>query len=328
MSVFAYASGSLDQIGGNITIPPSVTHLPRFQGSSFTLPEGLAITGNRAFIWELAKPYNGVLGITGQFSQTPTINFDPEVFSEPFIEIRCRVRGQALNFIRYFLFTALSTTYTAGATTYATLEFTDYKIKDPSFTIDNSIRIEADFGNQIISNLILFWKPPNFKNVKHYIIEKWGTGWEPVGITSVPSYIIPKEEITYKITTIFSLERPGINQVDYIEIKPEGILAKDILALYQNTFTYLNFSQPQTSNVFYTSFENFDIEDSLIYYQETFNTSLSQNTDSYIDTFWIQVQEDFYEDSTSVRIETFTNNNLNQNTNTYSEIFWSQGIGI
>ena len=330
MSIFGYASGSVDQIGGNIVLPETLTHLPRFQGESFTLPPGLAITGGRAFIWELVKPYTGVVGITNPESETPTINFDAEAFSEPFVEVRCRVKGQPLNFIIYFIYTSLSTTFKAGATSYSSITTTGYNILDPSFTIDNSIQIEADYTEDINSGLILFWKPPTFGSVDYYKIEKWGSGWEFLGTSKKPSYIISKQEVTYRITPVYHLIKPGIEESFVISVLLEGVMSKDILNLYQNSFSYIKGSQPVTTDIFYTVFKTREYESAGELYQTDFtygnlNQSILENTD----TFWTQVIN--YPDNESdlkLTQRQFSYNNLQQSTETYPEIFWSKGIGI
>lgn len=330
MSIFAYSSGSVEQIGGNISLPKTLTHLPIFQGANFTLPPGLTITGERSFIWELAKPYSGVIGITNPTSETPTINFDPLTFSEPFIEIKCRVKGQPLNFVIYYIYTALSTTFKAGASISSSIEATGYSIIDPSFTIDNSIITEANYAQNILSNLILFWKERLHKNVKHYKVEKWGNGWEYVGITTRPSYIVPKEEITYRITPVFKLDKPGIETPITIPVLLNGLLSKDIFTLYQSSFNYISHSQPKNEGIFYTVFKTSNQQDSLSLYQETTNyNNLNQSTETYNNVFWIQVQKyGPYTSSLSLYQESNSYNQLQQSNNTYSEIFWSKSIGI
>ena len=333
MSIFGYASGGVDQIGGDIILPDTLTHLPRFQGENFTLPPGLAITGGRKFIWELNKDYTGVIGITNPESETPTINFDAEAFSEPFVEVRCRIKGQPLNFIVYFIYTSLSTTYKAGATVYSSITTTGYDIEDSSFTIDNSILIEADYTKEIQSNLILFWKAPpigsNF--VKHYKVERWGNGWEYLGTTTRPSYIIPKQEVTYRITPVYNLYSPGIEEPFVIPVLLEGIMSKDILQLQQDSFSYpINAAQPLNTDIFYTVFKTREYESSSQIYQAEFSyDGLTQSNLQNEDTFWTQVIN--YNDNISslqITQRHFSYNNIQQSTETYDEVFWSKGIGI
>lgn len=329
MAIFAYASGCVDQIGGNFILPEVVTHLPRFQGSSFTLPPGLEISGDRAFIWSLNKEYQGVVGIRDVETATPTVDFDPESFSAPFVEIRCTIKGQPLNYVVYNIFTSISSPFYAGATTYSSLEFDDYNIKDESFTINNSLIQEANYTADIISNLILYWKPPAFGNVDYYKVEKWGSGWEFIGITSNPSYIIPKQAITYRITPVYFKYAPGIEQPRTVSVILEGIVAKSFWTPYQSTFTYINTPITPSTDIFFTVFKTREYESDLDLYQDKFTyMSDIDQTITYTDTFWIQVFSEGYQDKIGIYQDQFAYRNLNQSTDPYTEVFWSKGIGI
>ena len=65
MSNFLFNWGFLDQISPFfLSLPPTFTHVPRFDGANITVPLGLTTAQNQPFIWSIVTVNPSIIGIT------------------------------------------------------------------------------------------------------------------------------------------------------------------------------------------------------------------------------------------------------------------------
>lgn len=328
-----------DQVGGKFsTIPASVIHIPRYQGAIFTIPAGLQITSNRKFVWSLETPIpDGVLSITNTESSTPTIEFDPNIYSGADLFLRCTIKGQPNNFIRYIVFTTLTSLITIGEiTSNALIEIPQYSIQ----AVNNQLSIPSNTA-VLISNATygLAWSAPVYSNnILNYLVEEWDSLLSIWKITSTTTNVYINNinnNVTYRVTpkynnfTNVNSTKPTYNQT----VIPDGLGLAGHDTFILNNDNALN--KIITINtgilpVFYNSIEPVEIslDNFSIFNDITLNKSLPNLTSINNATFFTQVELFMYIDNLNIYIDTFLLKELiTINQQPSALIFWAEQTG-
>jgi hypothetical protein len=325
MANYVAVTGIIDQVGGSIKVPASTEHIPRYQGNFFTLPSGLEIKGNRKFIWSVDTSTPGVVGITNEFTSTPTIEFNSNVYSQANLKIKCTIIGQPKNFIEYILYTVSTSVATTAFHTFST-------ITDNNFFNVTNIGINIENNSSLITennSYVLSWAAPAYSQHKvNYLIEIWNEQWEFFGITSNTNISINNPLTSYRIKAVF------LNSEVQSEHRTFGISYNDLLLL--NTSRLLsqisgvnilfNFNQNLNSNSFFSSVEAININSSIL--TELIGDSIifNFNQNIAINSFFSSV--DTASSNSTIESYILDNNIITGfNQNPSNNIFWTQAIG-
>lgn len=226
MSIVQYFIGTVDQIGGIIKLPKSITHLPFNQGDSIQIPSGLSITSNRKFIWKLEKNYTGVT-LSNELSETPILTFDLDTFFEPLVKIRCQIVGQPNNFVSYTVTTSLGDGILFNSKSLREKQYANTAIDTLIITLDDSKIEEAAFVNNATSNITLTWNRPEKSD--GFIIENYNNGWIETGRTNNLFFIINPSISNFRVSATNKNYIPSKNRS--ARIKDNLLLGKSFLEL-------------------------------------------------------------------------------------------------
>lgn len=323
MANYVAITGIIDQVGGNIKVPPSEIHIPRYQGNFFTIPIGLQILGGRKYVWSVDTTLPGVIGITNIYSPTPTIEFDFNAYSASFLPIRCTIIGQPNNFVEYILYT--SATSTAKTSLYPITTVTNnnfYNVRNLNIFTDNSI-LFPDNGNYYLG-----WAASAHEIPQNYLVQIWQDGWSNLTVTNNTVIPITNPNTSYRVKAQF------LNSEVQSEFKSYGIQYTDSYLLSSSSIKsliniseyLLNFSQNLSGLTFFTAIENTIIETSIVFRVNSlliiknFNQNLSQNI------FFSSVEELTGTSNVIAYINTY-DHILNFNQNSSPNIFWVESIG-
>lgn len=339
MLINTYIQSVGDQVGGSFKqLPPTLIHLPRYQGAFVTLPSGLVLNSDRAIEWSLEFPIpNGVIALTNPYSNTPTIEFNPITYSGGDLKIRCSIRGQPNNFAIYVLFTTLTSVYKGGDYFQEeSLIISQYQPTNINLTPTSPVNTASLFSN---FNWALNWTSPIYTdNLIGYEIEKWNainSSWDSLGFTSNNTYNNADFNFSHRVKSKYD---QYIN-VNSIEFKYSNQIAPNIVGLDQYTLfndlalnENISINQLTNSATFYVSIENPNLQEPLFLLNDVtlndINIIINQNTS--IPVFFTSIE------SFNYLIETYTMYNdiiLNSptdviiNQTSSNNIFWSESIG-
>jgi hypothetical protein len=253
--------GITDQVGGNIGLPLSEIHIPRIQGANYTLPAGLAIRGNRKFIWTVDTSIPGVLGILNPNSNTPTIQFDPVVFSRPFLNIKCTIIGQPSRSKEYVLFTSATSTTGTGISYSNSITPNQGIVLNPQINISNNSNLVTNTDSYILE-----WGLPLYINNTSYLIEIWNStlnNWDFFAVTNNQQIPITNPLTTYRIKAVYPLyvhvNNPFVTYgIGYNDLL--SLTASKNSAVINNISTIRNYNQTPSTATFYTSIEAVNID--------------------------------------------------------------------
>jgi hypothetical protein len=331
MSNFISQSGNIDQKGGNIIFPPSVTHIPRTDGNFFTVPAGLQIRGNRKFIWSIDSFIPGLVAITNERTATPTIEFDSVIFSQPFIYINCTLIGQNSSNKKYILFT------TNTSTIYTSFQLSSVISNNNYYSIQNlAIVTTSDyflFNDPSPNIFYLEWAASNFtqisKTLVNYLIEIWdeNLGFIYFGYTTDQRILITNLIPSYRVTPIYensSLNVPSIFSHTYNDshlLSSSNTLSN----IYLTNLGIKNFSTAN-SNPFYTSIQEEIILDSDL---AKLRTSALINNFSNISSniFFTGVESYINIDAIDSKIYEYSQISQFTQNQTPNNLFWTQLTG-
>lgn len=324
MANYVAITGIIDQIGGSFILPPSETHIPRYQGNFFTLPAGLQIKGNRKFIWSVdTLNIPGVIAITNATTATPTIEFNSNVYSGVSLKIRCTIIGQPRNFIEYTLFTASTSVSTTAC--YSISNITDnnfFNIRNINITgANNSLITDSN-------SYTLRWARPLYEKDCIYIVEVWNDGWSALATTSATAISILNSLTSYRIKTIYLNSEI---QTDYINYGAQSnglnyLSNSSNIAYYNSVSNINNFNQNLNPLPLFTSIENTTIQSNILTYYISTSTLNNFNQNLNGSSFFSSVENNL---SISNIISYYVSNNnlLNFTQNTNPNIFWSESTG-
>lgn len=340
MFINCYIQAIGDQIGGKFSsFPASIIHIPRYQGAILTIPAGLQITSDRKFIWSLEAPIpNGILNITNTESNTPTIEFDPNIYSGTDLFLRCTIKGQPNNYIRYIVFTTLTSLIGIGEVfNNALIEIPEYSIQ----TISNQLTIPPNTAVPILNaTWDLAWAKPIYSdNIVNYLVEEWDnlvSNWKVTSITTNTYVSNINNNVTYRVTPKYN-NFTNVNSIKatYNQVSiPEGLgLAGHDTIIFSNDINLnknINISNA-TLPAFYNNIELIEVPpDNFILFEDTnLNKPLANPTTTNNLIFFTQVELFNYIDNLNIYIDIYLLKELiaiNQQPNPF--IFWAEQTGV
>lgn len=328
-----------DQIGGKFSsLPAAAIHIPRYLGAILTIPAGLQVTSDRKFIWSLETPIpNGVLNITNTESNTPSIEFDPNIYSGDDLFLRCTIKGQPNNYIRYIVFTTITSLISIGEiSSNALIEIPQYSIQ----TISNQLTIPSNTAVLILNaTWDLYWSQPVYSNnIANYLVEEWDnlvSNWKITTITTNTYVSNINSNVTYRVTpkynnfTNVNSTKATYNQV----VIPEGLgLAGHDTVIFSNDINLnKNISiSDATLPIFYTNLEPIETspEYFIIFEDTSLNKPLANLTTANNLAFFQQVELFDYIDILNIYIDSYLLEELieiNQQPSPF--IFWAESTG-
>lgn len=342
MLINTYIQSVGDQVGGSFKqLPPTLVHVPRLQGAFFTLPSGLIITSERKFEWSLVPPIpNGVVSLTNVFSETPTIEFDPQAYSGGDLKIKCSIRGQPNNFAIYTLFTVLTSLFTGGDLIVAEeLFIPEYSISNLAYSFSGISGTVGPITN-FTPNLV--WQAPSLKdNLINYLVENWdpvSNNWIFNTYTTNTYLNNVNLNNTYRVKPIF----PAYINVNSVEFKyTPNISTEDTLILGIDSYNiaidtnlnsiYVENTQVVGNPAFFASIEPSLQEDLFFSFVDT------NLNDGLISSIQIENTNPFFTQVELINYDTdlfyiYNDNTLNDSLILHSQlentaIFWAEQTG-
>jgi hypothetical protein len=216
------------------------------------MPAGLEISSSRKFRWSLVTIAPGLLGITNETTATPTIQFDPLIFSGVSIKIRCSIVGQPRNFKDYILYTVINEQSYVGFQSVINVTNSQYY----DITNLNVVATQSSFitGTGPFS---LEWGPTAYPGKQSYLVEIWNDGWQ--FLTQTSNYIIPVTNplTSYRVKAIFTNSEIKSNFVTYgVSYKDEYYLTveKSASKVYLSN-NIIGYQQINSSSTFFVGIE-------------------------------------------------------------------------
>lgn len=323
MANYVAITGIIDQVGGSIFMPPSETHIPRYQGNFFTLPAGLQIKGNRKYVWSVNTTLPGVIAITNVNTPTPTIQFDSNIYSGVSLRIRCTIVGQPRNFIEYTLFTASTSSSQTSLQLVSRIDDNNY------FNVTNiNIFSQSDVIIPNTNNYFLAWSAPKYLVPLNYLVQIWNDGW--TNFTLTPNSIIPitNPNTSYRVKALFLNSEIQSQFINYgLNYFDRYLLGSSNITVNINSFNnILNFNQILNPLPLFSSVEIFNSNSNIVSRVVAFNSINNYNQNLFVGTFFSSVETFLGASNINSYINSF-NTILNFNQNISNNPFWSEPIG-